>query len=354
VVFYLAESSFGNLHFLNDELGYAGGRMGRGDCAMSIFIKTTDGGLSWSQHTISGDPPYCTAGYRVSSIYTLNEQTMFFAQTQWRGYLSYTGIYKTIDGGDSWRQVRTDIDGYVHFAFKDSLTGFGVGGSGWDSGAFVYRTLDGGESWPMIFYASGGIFSMKAIKFLNDAIAYAVGDVRYFLKTTDGGDTWSIHETGKTDRLVWLNDLAVLNDSTVVAVGESDDTTWIVVGVYSVLRSENGGESWDIYPNVLTVAVEASDPHPQQYRLYPAYPNPFNPVTTIRYDLPHASEVSLVIYDLLGREVARLMDDYQEPGYHEVQWNGRSQSDRSLPSGIYIARLITPGYYKSIKMVLLK
>jgi hypothetical protein len=79
------------------------------------------------------------------------------------------------------------------------------------------------------------------------------------------------------------------------------------------------------------------------------YPNPFNPVTTIRYDLPHASEVSLIVCDLLGREVARLVDGYLEPGYHEVLWNGRD-----FPSGIYIARLVTPGYSKAIKMVLLK
>jgi hypothetical protein len=56
-----------------------------------------------------------------------------------------------------------------------------------------------------------------------------------------------------------------------------------------------------------------------------------------------------MVYDILGREVARLIDGYMEPGYHEVQWNGRD-----LASGIYIARLVTPEYSKPIKMVLLK
>ena len=55
------------------------------------------------------------------------------------------------------------------------------------------------------------------------------------------------------------------------------------------------------------------------------------------------------MYDILGREVARLVDGNMEPGYHEVQWNGRG-----FASGIYIARLVTPGYSKAIKMVLLK
>ena len=79
------------------------------------------------------------------------------------------------------------------------------------------------------------------------------------------------------------------------------------------------------------------------------YPNPFNPVTTLRYDLPSSSDVSLIVYDILGREVTRLVHSYREPGSHQVQWEGRE-----FPSGIYIARLVTPECTKSIKMVLLK
>ncbi len=88
---------------------------------------------------------------------------------------------------------------------------------------------------------------------------------------------------------------------------------------------------------------------PKSFQLFQSYPNPFNPNSTIRYDLPQASDVSLILCDILGREVARLVDGYVEPGYHEVQWNGRE-----LASSIYIARLVTPEYSKSIKMVLLK
>lgn len=93
---------------------------------------------------------------------------------------------------------------------------------------------------------------------------------------------------------------------------------------------------------------------PEQYSLFPAYPNPFNPISTIRYDLPEASHVSLIVYDLLGREVARLVDGDMEPDYHQTVWNGRDATNREVPSGIYIARLVTPEYSKSIKMVLLK
>ncbi|MFC1547230.1 FlgD immunoglobulin-like domain containing protein [Candidatus Neomarinimicrobiota bacterium] len=93
---------------------------------------------------------------------------------------------------------------------------------------------------------------------------------------------------------------------------------------------------------------------PGEFGLTAAYPNPFNPSTTIRYDLPHASEVALIVYDLLGQEVARLVEGGLEPGYHQVQWDGKDARGSNVPSGIYIARLTTPAYTNSLKLVLLK
>lgn len=90
------------------------------------------------------------------------------------------------------------------------------------------------------------------------------------------------------------------------------------------------------------------------FALYQSYPNPFNPVTTLRYDLPEAAVVTLIVYNIHGREVARLMDGRIEAGFQRVNWNGCDQFGRSVPSGIYIARLVTSEYSKSIKMVLLK
>ncbi len=81
-----------------------------------------------------------------------------------------------------------------------------------------------------------------------------------------------------------------------------------------------------------------------------SYPNPFNPSTTLSYDLPKDARVRLVIYDVLGREVARLVDKRLEAGYHSVIWNGRG-----VPTGLYIARLfIPPTATKSIKLVMMK
>jgi len=84
------------------------------------------------------------------------------------------------------------------------------------------------------------------------------------------------------------------------------------------------------------------------------YPNPFNPGTTLQFALPEGAPVSLVIYDLVGREVARLVDGFMEAGRHEVFWNGRTASGSAAPTGVYLARLVTPGYTRTLKMVMLK
>ena len=93
---------------------------------------------------------------------------------------------------------------------------------------------------------------------------------------------------------------------------------------------------------------------PNEFKLLQNYPNPFNPSTTVRFDLPEAAEVHLVVYDILGREVIQLVNERLEPGHRQVIWNGKTARGMDVPTGIYIARLVTPRYTKSIKMVLLK
>ncbi|UCH62152.1 MAG: T9SS type A sorting domain-containing protein [Fidelibacterota bacterium] len=93
---------------------------------------------------------------------------------------------------------------------------------------------------------------------------------------------------------------------------------------------------------------------PAGYALHPNIPNPFNPTTSIRFALPRATDVSLVVYDLLGNEVVRLVEGYNGAGLQRVVWNGRDASGRRVPSGVYIARLVTVDYSNSIKMLLLK
>jgi hypothetical protein len=73
---------------------------------------------------------------------------------------------------------------------------------------------------------------------------------------------------------------------------------------------------------------------PATYGLDPNFPNPFNPTTTIRYQLPSDSQVRLTIYNVLGMTMATLVDDMQQAGYRSVEWNGNN-----VPSGVYFYRL---------------
>jgi len=95
---------------------------------------------------------------------------------------------------------------------------------------------------------------------------------------------------------------------------------------------------------------------PEQFRLYANYPNPFNPQTTIRFDLDEPNRVSLKIYNILGEEVTELTDQYLPAGYHEFVWDASNQSDglAKQTSSIYFVRLIAGETTLVQKVILMK
>ncbi len=91
------------------------------------------------------------------------------------------------------------------------------------------------------------------------------------------------------------------------------------------------------------------------YSLNPCYPNPFNPATTISYDLPEAANVRLVIYDVAGQRVQTLVaGETVGAGRHEVVWNGTDEAGRVVPAGVYFCRLDAGGYSETRRMALVK
>jgi hypothetical protein len=102
------------------------------------------------------------------------------------------------------------------------------------------------------------------------------------------------------------------------------------------------------------IEILVSGELPQTYSLHQNYPNPFNPATTIRYDLPKSELVTLKVYDILGREVATLVNDKQVAGEKSLVWDGRDDTGKAVSSGIYIYRLRAGAYVKSRKMVLIR
>ena len=93
---------------------------------------------------------------------------------------------------------------------------------------------------------------------------------------------------------------------------------------------------------------------PDEYSLHHNYPNPFNPSTTIMYDIPEAGYTRLFIYDLLGREVAILVNKNIDAGYYNIRWDGRNQYGQSVGAGVYFYQIQSNGFIRTHKMLLLK
>jgi len=93
---------------------------------------------------------------------------------------------------------------------------------------------------------------------------------------------------------------------------------------------------------------------PTEFVLAQNYPNPFNPETVISFAIPTHGNVSLEVYDVLGRKVSTLVNEKMTPGNYNVIWNGKDYNGNSLASGVYIYKLSTDKYSLTKKMMLLK
>ena len=93
---------------------------------------------------------------------------------------------------------------------------------------------------------------------------------------------------------------------------------------------------------------------PNNYALHQNYPNPFNPITKIHYNLPDAVKVKIDIYDIRGRKVKSLLNQFQEPGFKSIQWNASNDLGEKVSSGMYFYRIETQDFKQTKKMILLK
>ena len=99
----------------------------------------------------------------------------------------------------------------------------------------------------------------------------------------------------------------------------------------------------------LLTGIASTQPIPQEFSLSPNYPNPFNPATTIEYNLPKGARVQLKVYNVLGQEVATLVDGVVTAGQHSVSFNASN-----LASGVYLYRIAAGTFVSTRKMVLVK
>jgi len=93
---------------------------------------------------------------------------------------------------------------------------------------------------------------------------------------------------------------------------------------------------------------------PMTYHLYSAYPNPFNPTTTLDYGLPEDALVNITIYDMMGRKVSTLVSSQQSAGYKSVRWNATNDAGSIVSAGLYLYTIQAGNFKKTKKMILVK
>ena len=130
------------------------------------------------------------------------------------------------------------------------------------------------------------------------------------------------------------------------------DQGWVInLGKTAPTKIEFDPDNWILKDIVGTTSVYEVNEIPKTFALLQNYPNPFNPSTVISYQLSVDSYVTLKVYDLLGREVETLVNEFRQPGYYNSQF---SILNYKLPSGIYYYTLKAGDYIETKKMILLK
>ena len=158
-----------------------------------------------------------------------------------------------------------------------------------------------------------------------------------------------------------VNHIAGWNDSGWAPLGTGLNSWAEVVTVYVNCVVAGGGftsaggvsanyiAKWNDFSGIKKI----NELNPLNFSLSQNYPNPFNPVTIIKYQLPVSNQVKLVIYDVLGREIAVLVNEKQSAGTYQVEWSATG-GGTNYPSGVYFYKLETDDYSETRKMVLIK
>ena len=171
---------------------------------------------------------------------------------------------------------------------------------------------------------------------------------------TDDDLSLMFYKVDRSTDSLFTNDLV-----TNIAQENSFTDTELVSGVEYYYRVASFTGFWSLYSDVISVVfifmdISDSDGVPTSYYIHQNYPNPFNPVTTLRYDIPEDINVKVTIYDMIGREVNRLVSGQQSAGYKIVQWNGTNNLGEAVSAGTYLYKIQAGNFRQTKRMVLLK
>jgi PKD repeat protein len=141
---------------------------------------------------------------------------------------------------------------------------------------------------------------------------------------------------------------------TVILLNIQGDGTYYW-GVWAEDLSKERVRCTEVFQISIQTSVETHrEGSPTQYCLSQNFPNPFNPQTTIQYQLPKSEQVNLLIFDIRGALVRNLVDGKKEAGYHQVLWDGKDENGRSVSSGMYFVRIQAGRFIQRRKMLLIR
>ncbi|MGE5436219.1 MAG: YCF48-related protein, partial [Syntrophothermus sp.] len=337
------------IYFINENIGFSFAKDNEPYERINYngyFLKTTDGGYNWDTlHIINKEQKINNILFKDNNGYVLGNDL----------------FYKTTDGGNTWSyDDNSNISGN-----KINFISNNIGFISNDS--IGYKTTDGGEVW-----VSDTLFKGENIFFIDEKIGFKSFN-RKLLKTIDGGINWT------------ENPNRGLNSSRIKSINFINDSVGFVSYIYNIdgesfyyiIKSTDQGNSWislrgddainyytsffigknlgwkanshgEIFKYTDEVTTSTKNENLiSHYSLSQNYPNPFNPNTTIRYSIPKQNFVSLKIYDVLGNEVAQIVNEEKPAGKYEVSFNASG-----LSSGVYFYR-INSGEFSQVKKLLL-
>jgi len=350
------ESFIVDIFFLNELNGWAITQRETAPFGTTL-LKTSNSGDTWQSENYPENHVYMNAVFFFDSL---------------NGWLGGSYIAQTTDGGNSW--IRATVDSnfasslpVYKFKFYNRQFGYACGGVK-DLEGVIWRTTNSGLSWSAAGVSADQVFNMAVLNSSN-VIALSgdpegIYNIR-LIKSSDAGNSWNFEELqmyGLSFALEFRTPMEAWSASGPKFIYTSDGgNTWIekqtpdssIIYDMQFVNSQTGyavGDNGVILKFVPPpVKVEEEQKPLNKYFLFQNYPNPFNPSTSIRLRISDFGFVSLKIFNVLGKQVATLVDEYKPAGSYEVEFDAKN-----LPSGVYFYTLNTGSYSQTRKMLLLK
>jgi len=328
-----------------------------------IVTLTTNGGTTWNSYSIAGRSGFVSA--------------ISFASDKLNGMaaVNNSGLSKTTNGGVNWTSVNVaGIEGaFLPFVYWIPNTNVVYASS---SGGGVKESTDGGVTWTSM--TSSGHNDIRHMDFYINGTSiygYAIGSDGTTLSVNDNPlpvEMTYFTNTVKdnTVNLQWQTAIEINNSGFQIERSTSDNNNWTTVsfvrgfgnksnptsyqftdknlqkGIYKYrLKQVDYNSNYEYFNLNSNVTIAA----PKNYTISQNFPNPFNPVTNITYNLPVDGKVSIKVYDISGREISTLADGNMTAGYHTVSFDASN-----LPSGVYFYKISADNFKDTKKMTLIK